>query len=235
MVVFFRGSGWTIGNLDVADGQCQRLANRADCTVVSVEYRLAPEHPFPTPLKDAYDATEWVAENLDVVRGDPDLIGVAGVSAGGNLAAAVSLLARDRDGPELAFQLLVAPAVAHAFDTESYAENATGYGLERADMWFFWDNYLADPYDASNGYACPLAVHDLSDLPEAIVVTGGFDPLRDDGVRYAERLQAAGVTTEHFNYADMPHPVFGMVDLAEGFDTVEEAVTDIAQQMTECF
>lgn len=204
MVVFFRGSRWTIGNLDIADGQCRRLANRADCVVVSVEYRLAPEHPFPAPLKDAYAATEWVAENPGVVRGAPDQIGVAGISAGGNLAAGVSLLARDRDGPELAFQILIAPALVHVFDTESYEENATGYGLERADMKFFWDNYLTDSYDALNGYACPLAVHDLSDLPEAMVVTGGFDPLRDDGVRYAERLQAAGVTTDHLNYAICP-------------------------------
>ena len=204
-LLYVHGGGWVLGDLDGVDQLCRLLVDAADCVVVSVGYRLAPEHPFPAPVEDCYAALRWLADNPGIAHADPDRLAVAGDSAGGNLAAALSLLARDRGGPALDYQALIYPVTDRAFDTDSYAENAEGYFLTRADMEWFWEHYLKSDLDGANPYASPLRARDLADLPPATVVTAGFDPLRDDGVAYAERLSAAGVPVEHRNYDDMIH------------------------------
>jgi acetyl esterase len=227
VLVYFHGGGWVRGDLDTHDGLCRLLADAADCVVVSVDYRRAPEHPFPTPVHDAYTATAWVAAHADIVGGDPDRIAVGGDSAGGNLAAAVTLLARERDGPELAHQVLLYPVTDFDLDTDSYHENADGYLLSRASMRWYWDRYLDDAVDGANPYASPLRAPDLSGLPSATVVTAGYDPLRDEGAAYADRLRGAGVTVTHANYPGMVHVFASFPDLERARDARETIADDL--------
>ncbi|WP_231183294.1 alpha/beta hydrolase [Haladaptatus sp. DYF46] len=228
VVVFYHGGGWTLGTLDSIDGVCRELANRADCVVVSVDYRLAPEHPFPAGVDDAVAALEWVAENAATFGGDPSRLGVAGTSAGGNLAAVTALYARDFDGPELSHQSLLYPVTDHAFDTESYEENGDGPLLSRADMEWFWNHYLRSPVDGENPFASPLRARDLADLPPATVVTCGHDPLRDEGIAYAERLANADVAVEHDHYPGMAH---GFLSLTGDVTTADDAMDAVAESL----
>ncbi len=214
-LVFFHGSGWVIANLDVTDAPARALANRTGCVIVAVNYQKAPEHKFPVPFDDCYAATAWVAEHTEELGVDPARIGVAGDSAGGNLAAAVALKARDAGGPALAYQLLIYPATNYDLDTPSCLANAEGYLLQRESMRWFWNHYLADARDAENPLACPLRAADLSGLPLAFVVTAEFDPLRDDGDRYAEALRAAGVAVTHHRYDGMIHGFFWMAGVLD--------------------
>src|SRR5881397_1593802 len=178
VLVYFHGGGWVTGSLETHDGLCRHLANAAGAVVASVDYRLAPEHPFPASGEDAYAATRWVAANAAVIGGDAKRIAVGGDSAGGNLAAVVSLMARDRGGPAIALQLLVYPVTNHAYDTASYRENADGYLLTRDSMVWFWNHYLRSDRDGADPYASPLRAPNLAGLPPAVVVTAEFDPLR---------------------------------------------------------
>ncbi|MFH5798678.1 alpha/beta hydrolase [Haladaptatus sp. CMAA 1911] len=228
VVVFYHGGGWTLGTLDSIDGVCRELANRTDCVVVSVDYRLAPEHPFPAGVDDAVAALEWVAENAATFGGDLERLGVAGTSAGGNLAAVTALYARDFDGPELSHQGLLYPITDHAFDTESYEENGDGPLLSRADMEWFWNHYLRSPIDGENPFASPLRARDLSDLPPATVVTCGHDPLRDEGIAYAERLADADVAVEHDHYPGMAH---GFLSLTGDVTTADDAMDAVAESL----
>lgn len=190
VLVFFHGGGWVYGDLDMADGFCRRLAATARVTVCSVDYRLAPEHPFPHPLDDAVLATAWAQEHLSGGRA----VGVIGSSAGGNLAAATCLVARDRKGPSIGLQVLLCPVTNCAFDTPSYDENGVGKFLEADDMRWYWAQYLAGSGNPDDPYASILrADHRL--LPPALVITAEHDVLRDEGEDYAERLRAAGVST----------------------------------------
>jgi acetyl esterase len=232
-LVWFHGGGWVIGSLDAADPACRYFSERANISVVSVEYRLAPEHPFPEPLEDAYTATKWVSENSQFLDGDGSRIAVGGVSAGANLAAAVTLLARDRGNLELSFQVLGVPVTDCSFDTPSYTERAEGSDLTRADMEYFWDCYLDSDVDARNPYAAPLCERDLSGLPPTLIVTGEYDPLRDDGIQYAERLEAAGVDVTHHHYDDAPHGVLSGTSLLAGIEPTERAFTDVVESLTE--
>jgi acetyl esterase len=209
-LVYFHGGGFVIGGIDTHDGTCRELCNEAGCVVVSVDYRLAPEHPFPAAPEDCYAATRWVAEHGTGIGVDPTRLAVGGDSAGGNLAAAVSLMARDRGGPALRHQLLVYPVTDHAFDTASYEENAEGYMLTRDMMRWFWGHYLTDPARGDEPLASPLRAKDLSGLPSATVITAEFDPLRDEGEAFAERLIGAGVKTELTRYDGMFHGFFAM-------------------------
>jgi acetyl esterase len=215
-LVYLHGSGWTISNIEVADAPHRALANRTGCVVVAVNYQKAPEHKFPVPLDDCYAAVQWVHVNAGDLDIDPALIGVGGDSSGGNLAAAVCLKSRDQRGPRIAFQLLVYPAIDYRFDLPSMVENAEGYALTTRGMRWFWDQYLPDSISASNPLACPIRATDLSNLPPAVVVTAEYDPLRDDGEAYAERLREAGVRLISRRYAGMIHGFFWTSGVVSG-------------------
>ena len=232
MLVWFHGGGWVIGDLEWADPMARHLTVGAGCVVVSVDYRLAPETKFPGAADDCYAATVWAAQNAARIEGDPDRIAVGGDSAGGNLAAVVSLMARDRGGPPLVFQLLVYPVTACDFDTESYRRNAEGYTLTRDGMRWFWDHYLRSAADAANPYAAPLVAEHLRGLPAALVMTAEYDPLCDEGEAYARRLQAAGVPTTCSRYDGMMHGFFGMPAV---LDKGRQAVADATAALREAF
>ena len=209
-LVFFHGGGFVICSLDTHDGACRALANGAGCVVVSVDYRLAPEAKFPAAPEDCYAAIRWVADHGHEIGIDTSRIAVAGDSAGGNLAAVVSLMARERGGPQLRHQLLIYPVTNFAFDTPSYEENAEGYLLTRDMMKWFWQHYLERPGDGATYMASPLRADDLSKLPPATILTAEYDPLRDEGEAYAERLTQAGIATDLTRYDGVFHGFFQM-------------------------
>jgi acetyl esterase len=204
-LVFLHGGGWVIGSIDSHDVPCRILAHRGGAVVVAVDYRLAPEHPFPAAPEDAWAAARWVGEHAAELAIDPARLAVGGDSAGGNLSAVVALMARDRGGPRLAHQFLVYPATDAGLDTPSCRDNADGYFLTLAGMRWFWSHYLATPADGENPYASPLRAPDLRGLPPALVQTAEFDPLRDEGEAYAERLRAAGVPVTLTRYPGTIH------------------------------
>lgn len=211
-LVYFHGGGWVIGDLDSHDETCRRLCRGAGVPVVAVHYRRAPETTYPGAVDDCFAATCWVAENAAELGFDGDRIAVGGDSAGGNLAAAVALMARDRGHPRLCFQLLIYPVTAADFDTGSYHDNAEGYLLSRRAMQWFWDQYVPDLGQRREPYAAPLAAADLGGLPPALVQTAEYDPLRDEGEAFAQALERAGVAVEHTRYAGLVHGFFGMQD-----------------------
>ncbi|WP_256297374.1 alpha/beta hydrolase [Haloarchaeobius salinus] len=230
-VVFLHGGGFVIGTVDTHDGLCRALANEAEAVVVSVGYRLAPEHPFPAAVADAHAATAWAAAHRDELGGS-EFLAVAGDSAGGNLAAVTSLLARDR-GPEIDYQVLVYPATAGDVDDGTFPsreENAEGYFLETAELEWFFEQYIEDELDAYNPLAFPLQARDLSGLPPTTVITAGFDPLRDEGRAYADRLVGAGVETTHREYDDMIHGFVSMLG-EPGVDRGRVAIREIAADL----
>jgi acetyl esterase len=224
ILVYFHGGGWVICDLDTHDSLCHSLANGAECIVVSVDYRLAPEHKFPAAVEDAYAATQWVAENAGGINGDNARVAVGGDSAGGNLAAVVSLMARDRGGPSLLYQLLIYPVTnLSAFDTVSYRRYGVDYLLTSDDMEWYRDQYLEREEDAYNPYASPLLAQDLSNLPPAFVITAEFDVLRDEGEAYADRLRQAGISTKCKRYNGMIHGFFGISFVDRAGDARDEA------------
>jgi acetyl esterase len=232
LLAFYHGSGFVLCSLNTHDGMCRNLCAGARCVVVSVDYRLAPEHKFPAGLNDCVFATRWIADHAPELHGDATRLAIAGDSAGGNLAAAAALRLRDEGGPPLCGQLLIYPVTDyHTPGTPSYQENAEGYGLTRATMEWFWDHYLNDPTDAANPYASPLRAADLSNLPPALVQTAEFDPLRDEGERYAERLRAAGTPATTSRWNGMNHGFLfwvGLVDKAG--DAMNESCVWLRQQ-----
>jgi acetyl esterase len=205
VLVYYHGGGWVVGSLDTSDAMCRLLTVSAQCVVVSVNYRHAPEDPFPAAAEDAHAAAVWAAENARSFNGDAGRLAVGGSSAGGNLAAVAALMARDRGGPPLVFQFLHVPITDYGFDTPSYVQNAEGCGLTRSTMRWFWNHYLKEAADGAHVYASPLRAPSLAGLPPALVITAEFDPLRDEGAAYAERLRAAGVPVDYQCYAGMVH------------------------------
>lgn len=232
ILIFFHGGGWVIGDIDTTDPVCRTLTNRAGRVTVSVGYRLAPEHKFPAGAEDCYAATRWVADHGAEIGGDPARIAITGTSAGANLAAAVALMARDRGGPPIAFQLLVYPVANYDFNTGSYQENAEGYFLTRDRMVWFWNHYLERPEDGCHPYASPLQAVDLSGLPPAFVITAEYDPLRDEGEEYAARLKAAGVPVEVRRYDGVVH---GFFQWAHALDKAKQAQEEAARALREAF
>ncbi|WP_404331859.1 alpha/beta hydrolase fold domain-containing protein [Mesobacillus maritimus] len=229
-LVYYHGGGWVIGNLDTVEVPCRLLTNRANCVVISVDYRLAPEHKFPAAAEDAYAAVQWVVDNASSIGVDSTRLAVGGDSAGGNLAAVVALMAKDKGGPSIAYQMLIYPVTNHNFDTQSYKENAEGYFLTKDTMEWFWNHYLRNEEDGKNPYASPLLAEDLSGLPPALVITGGFDPLRDEGEAYAERLKAAGVTVEATRYDSMIHGFFWLPGmLLQGDKAIHQAANTLRE------
>ncbi|MYV96938.1 alpha/beta hydrolase fold domain-containing protein [Streptomyces sp. SID3343] len=214
VVVYGHGGGWVLCDLDSHDETVRQLANASGAIMVSVDYRRAPEARFPGPAEDLYAAYLWTrAHATDLgegVTGDPARVAVAGDSAGGNLAAAVCLMARDRGVPQPTFQLLVYPVTDHTRASVSYAENGEGYFLTATAMRWFWEQYIGPDGDAGHPYASPLHAADLAGLAPAHIVAGALDPLRDEGVAYARRLAGAGVPTSYAVYDGMFHGSIGM-------------------------
>ena len=233
VLVYYHGGGWVVGNLDTNDSLSRLLANKASAVVVSVDYRLAPEDRFPAAVDDCYAALEWVSRNADRLNVDPSRIALGGGSAGGNLTAAVALMARDRAGPRLAYQVMFYPATDLLdLSTDSHRDFADGYGLTGEQVEFFRDSYLPEVADRKNPYASPLLAESLEGLPPAIVITAGFDVLRDEGIAYAERLEAAGVPTIRAHYPSMIH---GFVSMDRIFGEAEDAIDQAAAALSEAF
>ena len=232
VLVYFHGGGWVIGSIATHDVTCRQIANAAGCLVVSVDYRLAPEHKYPAAVDDAYAATAWVFEHAASIGADPRRVAVGGDSSGGNLAAAVSLMARDRGSFRLAFQLLVYPIVDYDLNTPSYRENADGYLLTRDTMRWFWECYLEREEDGRHPYASPLRAEDLRGLPPALVITAEYDPLRDEGEAYAVRLRRAGVPVTQTRYDGMIHAFFRRRAL---FDKAKAAMQEVADALGRAF
>jgi acetyl esterase len=224
-LVYLHGGGWLMGSIQTHDSYCRNLCRRAEIVVVSVDYRLAPEHKFPAAVEDAHAAARWVESSAAELAVRPDRIGVGGDSAGGNLAAAVALLARERGGPALCFQLLIYPVLDFRFDTRSYHENGSGFHLTRQDMIWSWRQYLRTEFDGDSPLASPLRAGDLQGLPGGLVITAEYDPLRDEGESYARRLAEAGVPVICKRYDGMIH---GFARRMNQFDVAREALEDIA-------
>src|SRR5438132_527429 len=223
VLVYFHGGGWVIGSVDTHDGVCRALANRARCRVVSVGYRLAPEHPFPAAVDDCWAVTRWAFDQAPQVA-------VAGDSAGGCLAAVMALRARDAGLP-LTFQVLVYPVLDHDFETSSYRANGEGFGLTRVGMRWYWDQYLAEG-DRSVPDASPLRAPNVSGVAPALVVVCGYDVLRDEGVAYFERLRQAGVPAKLSEYEGMPH---GFIRQPAVIDRANDLLDEAGREIGEAF
>ncbi|CAB1076308.1 Esterase/lipase [Olavius algarvensis Delta 1 endosymbiont] len=231
-VVYFHGGGWVIGDLETHHAFCHALAKSSGCLVVAVDYRLAPEHRYPAAVEDAYAATKWVAENAETIQADPDRFAVCGDSAGGHLAAVVSMMARDRKGPGIDLQILIYPITDCRFDTPSYDENREGYMLTRDLMKWFWNYFINDESEADDPYVSPLRAKDLSGLPPALILTAGYDPLRDEGEAYGRRLQEAGVNVTLSRYPGMIHAFIRMTAV---LDKANEALGEVAGMLKVAF
>ena len=225
VLVYFHGGGWVVGDIESHDGTCkQLLAELGDAVVVSVDYRLAPEHKYPAAADDCYAVAAWVAESAEQIGGDGSRIAVCGDSAGGNLSAVVSLMARDRGGPQIAAQVLHVPVTDHNYEWQSYTDNAEGYLLTRASMVWFWDHYLPNAAAGQEAYASPYRAGDVSNLPPALVQTAEYDPLRDEGEAYGERLREAGVEVDIHRYDGNIHDPFMMFAVnPAGIEALKEA------------
>ena len=224
LLVWLHGGGHVVGCLDSYDALCRRLALSADCIVVSVEYRLAPEHKFPAGVVDSFAALQWVAAHAAELGGDPSRVVIGGDSAGANLAAVCAILARDAGTPTLRFQLLVYPRTAAAEDFPSHHAFAEGYMLTRKTILWFHEHYRARDSDREDFRYAPLICPDLSRLPPALVIVGEFDPLRDDGIAYAKRLRDEGNDVVLSDYPGMVHPFFSMGGAVDaGRAAMEEA------------
>ena len=224
LLVYFHGGGWVVGSVDLSDSFCRALANASGCAVLSVDYRLAPEHRYPAAADDAYAATAYAAEHARQLEIDASRIAVGGSSAGGNLAAATTLMARERGTPRIAAQLLHVPVMDHDFTTGSYRRYATGHGLTLAGMQWFWDHYTRDERQRDEPYASPLRADDLGGLPPAIVVTAECDPLHDEGKAYAERLIEAGVRV---TYLECPGMVHGFMSWSSAVPSARRAFEEV--------
>ncbi len=220
VLLYLVGGGWVLGSLETADPVCRRLANAASCAVVSIAYRRAPEHPFPAGLEDCYAATCWIAEHGAQHGLDAGRLAVGGTSAGGNLAAAVAHLARERDGPSLAFQLLVYPPLDHRAATPSMRRRPDRPFFGPEDVAWCWSHYLADPAHGESPLASPLRASDLRGLPPALVITAELDPVRDEAELYAARLREADVPTELVRFDGVIH---GFFSLSDELDVAAEA------------
>lgn len=228
-MVYFHGGGWVLCDLDTHDVVCRAISRRAGAVVVAVDYRLAPEHKFPAAVDDCYAALEWVSANAAALGVDARRIAVGGDSAGGNLGAVLSLMARERSGPKIALQVLVYPVTdLSRFDTPSYVEFAENHRLTLADMEWFRECYLGTLEDRLNPLASPLLAEDLRGLPPAVVITAECDPLRDEGEAFAARLSAAGVAVECRRYAGVVHPFFSMSGaIPQGLEAIAQVAAAI--------
>lgn len=220
VVVWFHGGGWVLGGIDGHDAVCRSIAAETGALVVNPDYRLAPEHRFPAAADDALSVVAWAAQ--EIAAGRPLIVG--GDSAGANLAAVAALRARDGDGPEIAHQLLFYPVTDSDFSRPSYVAHEDSLPLSKKDMEFFWNHYVPDADNRNHPHVAPLRAASLAGLPPALVVVAGHDPLHDEGVAYAEALQAAGVAVDLVEHPDMPH---GFLSFLAVFDTAQQAARDL--------
>lgn len=231
LVVYFHGGGWVLGGLKSHDKALRGLAQRSGCAILSIDYRLAPEHPFPAGLDDAIAATRWAAANIGALDCGGARLVVAGDSAGGNLAAAVAIAARDGGGPAIAGQLLIYPVADAACDSASYAERGNGGLLSAADMAWFWSHYAPDTASRADPRASINCTASLAGLPPAVVVTAEFDPLRDEGRRFADRLKLEGTPVNFLHFADQPHGFITFYQVAPSalaaMDRIATALRDL--------
>ncbi|MEI7032140.1 alpha/beta hydrolase [Streptomyces pratensis] len=232
VLVYFFGGGWTLGSLETGDAICRSLTNAVGCVTVAVGYRLAPENKFPAAPDDCFAGVRWAVEHAGRFGGDSTSVAVGGDSAGGNLAAAVTLMARESGGPDLLAQVLVYPNTDHLADTPSLRDNTDPLLFNAKSVQWYWDNYLASPEDGGNPLVSPLRAHDHSGLPPALVITAEYDPLRDEGEQYAELLRAAGVPVESTRYQGVAHGFFAM---AGSLDAGRRAVDQAAGYLRAAF
>ena len=233
-LVYFHGGGWVIGDLDWNDGMCRQLCDISGSVVISVNYRHAPEHPYPAAADDAYAGTVWAVQNASRLGISETRIAVGGWSAGGNLAAVVCLMLRDRGGPEVVHQLMICPATSGAMDTESYLTRAEGFGLTADTMEWFWNHYDPSGQSREEPYASPIDAPDLSNLPDAHIITADYDPLRDEGIEYAEMLESNGVNVITTNYAGQIHTFVRETDIfPAGREALEEAANVLRKKFEE--
>jgi acetyl esterase len=225
VLVYFHGGGWVIGDLDTHDTLCRQLTAEAGISVVAVDYRLAPEHKFPAAADDAWAALSWVVAHAGELGVDAGKLAVAGDSAGGNLAAVVALQARDAGTPKIALQVLIYPVTDVGAETQSYRDLADGYMLTREGMRWFIAHYLGKPQEAEDWRASPTRATSFAGVAPALVITAGYDPLRDEGDAYAQKLRAAGVSVDHISFGGMIH---GFVPMGKLIETGNRAVTLIA-------
>lgn len=231
-MLFLHGGGWVLGDLDTNDGLCRELAARAAVTLISLDYRLAPEHPYPAALDDATVALEWLAGGADG-QVDPALpLVVAGHSAGGNLAAALARRARDGLAPRVAHQVLLCPVLDHDLDRPSYIENESGLLLTRDDMAWYWELYTPDESRRSEPDASPLRVPDAEGLPAATIVAGGADPLRDEALAYAELLELAGVPVTYLLQPGVPHLFLTFAEVRSREEILDKVGASLASRLT---
>ena len=227
--VNLHGGGWVIGDLDTADAVCRDMCASVPAVVVSVDYRLAPEYLYPAAVDDSYAAVCWAADNMPLLNGNGKLA-VGGESAGGNLAAVVCLKARDENGPDIDFQLLLYPVTDADLSRQSYLDNAEGYILETATMKWFWDYYCPDVATRSEPYASPIKAENLTNLPPALVITAEFDPLRDEGMAYAAALNTAGGKADATCYEGLVHDFFATAQIFQasrpGFEQACQALRE---------
>ena len=232
ILVYFHGGGYVIGDLDTHDIPCRRLCLSAGCLVVSVDYRLAPEHPFPASADDAWAATRWVVDHATDLGGDPSRVAVGGDSAGGNLAAVVCHLAKREGAPALVYQLLIYPAMDATSSMPSHETLGHGYRLTKELMGWFMRHYFKEGGDRRQLVASPLFADDFAELAPALVLTAGYDPLRDEGRAYADKLRAAGVSTEFIEYEGMIH---GFITMGGVVDAATEALQQCGAALRKAF
>jgi len=228
VMVFFHGGGMMVGSLELYDTICQRLCERSGVIIVSVDYRLAPEHKFPCAIDDCYRALQWTAENAQSFGGNPKRLAVGGDSAGGMLAAVMTQMCRDQSGPKLEFQLLIYPAVGKRREYGSYSEFANGYFGEPSQLAWFYAQFLTSPEQMNDPRVSPILAGDFSSLPPAFVLTAGYDILRDEAEHYAELLSHAGVQVDLHRYESSFHP---FLNAAGVVDVGKQAIDECAQKL----
>jgi acetyl esterase len=232
ILVFFHGGGFVVGDLETHDELCRLLANRAGCIVAAVDYHRAPEYKFPKAIEDAYAATQWLAEHAAEIGADATRMAVGGDSAGGNLAAVVALMARDKGGPPLAYQVLIYPVLDATCSSASYRKDSDGTLLDRETMRWFFNHYLTQESDLKNPYLSPLWAKSLKSLPPALVITAQYDLLRDEGEHYAARLREDDVPVTHIRYDGMTHLFFHMTGVV---DQARKAVEETSATLRTAF
>ncbi|WP_201768911.1 alpha/beta hydrolase [Halalkalibacter akibai] len=229
--IYYHGGGWVLGDLDIVDVPLRSITNSSNALVVSVDYRLAPENKFPTAPEDCYQALQWVASNISSYNGDRNRIAVGGDSAGGNLATVVTQMAKQREGPFISYQVLIYPATQFSFHTQSHLENGENYFLTKSSMIYFAKQYISEK-EKNHPYASPLLAPDLTSLPPALIITAEYDPLRDEGEAYANRLKESGVPVQLERYEGMIHGFFWLSGI---MDQGKKAIDQIGSILKEHF